>query len=291
MRLLARAARILARLFPSLRRVDLVGQIDGLCSQLTAELDFESELRNAGDLGDALAGSGITIPECVEDLCTPRVLVMEFLAGSTVSASGADVAALGLGTDVARQILRALLWPLVRRGVFHADMHGGNILLGSGARVSLVDFGSLCSVDEDTRTKLVNTLLCLFDRKFEEAAFNMLGLVDVAQADLVGAQPALAVIASDSLDRGIEDVALGLVAKQILDVGSTFGIVMPVALTALLRQMVLLDGSIRQLDGGFNIFDEGGVILRAALTSAETEGEATKCQPLAAGITPALLAA
>jgi ubiquinone biosynthesis protein len=264
LRLLHRSARIAARLAPSLRRVNITGLVETLGGQLLSELDFTSELRNAQLMETAFAATGVVVPHCFADLCTSRVLVMEYLPGQPLSVCATRIESAGDGTAMAREVLRALLLPMVSHGVFHADMHGGNLLVGPSGRLGVVDFGSVSKLDPETRDRLTNALTALFERRFPDAAAVLMSLMDTTNADLVEAQEALVAVTSTYLDSSVAVMPVGQVIKELISIGTNHGIVMPAALVSLMRQMLFLDGITRELDSTFNFLDEGLNVMHEA---------------------------
>jgi hypothetical protein len=168
-------------------------------------------------------------------------------------------------------VLEALLAPLASVGVFHADMHGGNLIVGPDGGIGMVDFGCVSQLDEVTSKCLSGALLALFERRFQEAACALLSLMDVTHADLVAAQDALVEVTSAYLDRSIEEMPVGLVIKRLVGIGTAHGIVMPASLLSLMRQMLFLDGVTRVLDASFNFLDEGAAVLRVAMGIAGSD--------------------
>jgi ubiquinone biosynthesis protein len=271
LRLLTSLARIMARVFPSLRRIDITGVMGTLGDQLLSELDFSAELHNAQVLRSALKGTRIGVPRCFAELCTGKVLVMEYLPGQPLSVCATRIEAAGAGPATARRVVEALLAPLASVGVFHADMHGGNLIVGPDGALGMVDFGCVSQLDKETSQCLSGALLALFERRFQEAACALLSLMDVTHADLAAAQDELVAVTSTYLDRSIEDLPVGLVIKQLIGIGTAHGIVMPVSLLSLMRQMLFLDGITRDLDATFNFLDEGAAVLRVAMGISGSE--------------------
>jgi predicted unusual protein kinase regulating ubiquinone biosynthesis (AarF/ABC1/UbiB family) len=161
-------------------------------------------------------------------------------------------------------VLEALLAPLASVGVFHADMHGGNLIVGPDGGIGMVDFGCVSQLDGVTSKCLSGALLALFERRFQEAACALLSLMNVTHADLA-AQDELVEVTSAYLDRSIDDLPVGLVIKRLIGIGTAHGIVMPASLLSLMRQMLFLDGVTRDLDASFNFLDEGATVLRVAM--------------------------
>jgi predicted unusual protein kinase regulating ubiquinone biosynthesis (AarF/ABC1/UbiB family) len=151
---------------PIFRRLGLLGaEIGGLLyrylagfrRQVAEELDLRNEARTMVHFRALLDDSGvedlaaIVIPEPLEPWVSRRVLVMEFLDGVPID----DLSAIeAMGVD-AKPLVRALLdfWFLtgLRDGVFHGDIHAGNLMLLRDGRLGLIDWGIVGVLDERTQ--------------------------------------------------------------------------------------------------------------------------------------------
>jgi ubiquinone biosynthesis protein len=272
LRLLSCLVRAIARVAPPLRRMDIAGVMATLAQQLLAELDFEAELHNAQSMEVALAGTGVRIPHFFGDLCTHEVLVMELLEGRPLSTSATDDHIIANGGRTARRILESLLVPLASHGVFHADMHAGNLLVGPTGDLALVDFGFVCHLEREVRDELAHALQALFERRFHEAALKLVGLVDVSHADLTAACDELTTVTSKYLDQEIGNMPMGQIIRDLLNIGTSHGLVLPTALVSLMRQMLFLDGITRDLDPSFNFLDEGARIMARVMDRGRESG-------------------
>ena len=121
---------------------------------IVEELDFRLEAQNMLDIAAVHAGTGqrsIVVPRPHPELVTKRVLVMEHLHGfawgdaTGMRAAGIDTAA------VLRASLIAFLEGGLLYGVFHGDLHGGNLLVQDDGTVALLDFGITGRLDERKR--------------------------------------------------------------------------------------------------------------------------------------------
>ena len=121
---------------------------------IVEELDFRLEAQNMLDIAAVFAGTGqrsIVVPRPHPELVTRRVLVMEHLHGfawgnaAGMRAAGIDTAA------VLRSSLIAFLEGALLYGVFHGDLHGGNLLVQPDGTVALLDFGITGRLDERKR--------------------------------------------------------------------------------------------------------------------------------------------
>src|SRR5207237_2530533 len=96
------------------------------------ELDFRLEAENMLDIARVLALTeqrAIVVPRPHPTLVTRRVLVMERVHGYTID-DDAALAAAGISTtDVFRALMISFAEGALIHGVFHGDLHGGNMLV------------------------------------------------------------------------------------------------------------------------------------------------------------------
>ncbi len=111
---------------------------------ITEELDFRLEAENMLDIAAVLADlgqRGYVVPRPHPTLVTRRVLVMERLDGfafddvASMRAAGIDTA------NVIRSGMIAFLEGALVHGIFHGDLHGGNLFVMADGRTALLDFG------------------------------------------------------------------------------------------------------------------------------------------------------
>jgi ubiquinone biosynthesis protein len=126
---------------------------EGFAASLREELDYTVELDNTRAVAAGLGPSDrIVVPRTFPELTSPTVLVMERLSGVAVSA--------GLTSPpedrhrLATEVLGCVLRQIVVTGVFHADLHPGNLLIRPDGTVGLLDFGSVGRLDRTARTSL-----------------------------------------------------------------------------------------------------------------------------------------
>ena len=121
---------------------------------IVEELDFRLEAQNMLDIAEVFAGTGqrkVVVPRPHPELVTRRVLVMEHLHGfSWGDAEGMRVAGIDTAA-VLRASLIAFLEGALIYGVFHGDLHGGNMMVQTDGTVALLDFGITARLDEGKR--------------------------------------------------------------------------------------------------------------------------------------------
>ena len=94
------------------------------------ELDFSKEMSTAISFKQRFKDqSNVKIPAMYPDLCTDKVLVMEWIDGVRLNDREA-INMYGLdGQKLAQDLFRLFLPQWLEPGIFHADPHAGNILL------------------------------------------------------------------------------------------------------------------------------------------------------------------
>jgi ubiquinone biosynthesis protein len=227
---------------------------------IVEELDFRLEAQNMLDIAAVFARTDqrfIVVPRPHPSLVTRRVLVMEQMRGFAwgnaegMRAAGIDTAA------VLRSSLIAFLEGALLHGVFHGDLHGGNLMVRDDGTVALLDFGITGRLDERKR-------LAFLRLQMGATANNLVVQVE-ALRDL-GALPAdcdvHAVIRDLGLDRPALDPAtltaeemvneLREVTKALLGYGAR----LPKELMLFVKDILFLNGSMATLAPDVDILGE-----------------------------------
>ncbi len=136
--------------------------VELFAEQIVEELDFRLEAENMIDLARILAVTeqrAMVVPRPHPTLVTERVLVMERLRGfafddvESMHQAGVDT------TEVLRAGLISCLEGAMLHGVFHGDLHGGNLLVQPSGRTVLFDFGITGRLAEPQRLAFLRLLL------------------------------------------------------------------------------------------------------------------------------------
>jgi predicted unusual protein kinase regulating ubiquinone biosynthesis (AarF/ABC1/UbiB family) len=147
-------------------------QLDGLRIQVGEELDLRNEARALTLFGALITAAGfdaLVVPSAITELCSASVLTMSYLDGVAIDdlASAAD-----LGVDAAPlvdQLIRSFFTLMVREGVFHGDVHAGNLLLLRDGRLGVIDWGIVGRLDERSHRFVLRILAAVLG---EEAAWR-----------------------------------------------------------------------------------------------------------------------
>jgi len=214
---------------------------------IVEELDFRLEAQNMLDVARVLADTGqkaLVVPRPHPRLVTRRVLVMERLDGFRWG-DAESMRAAGIDTEaVLRAALIAFLEGALLYGVFHGDLHGGNLFVQSDGRVALLDFGITGRLNEIQRLALLRLVMTASanDIPGQITALRDLGAlpadidVDTVIADLGLDRPPV-----DPTTLTAEELTAELRAITTALLG--YGARMPKELMLFVKDMIFLDGA------------------------------------------------
>jgi serine/threonine protein kinase len=129
--------------------------IEGLAEQLSEELDLRNEaaiMAWFAAVTEIIDAKGVRVPKTFPEATGKSVLTMEFIEGSKID----DLDAIAEGDIDIRNAMESLIeaWFALAlcTGVFHGDMHAGNLLLTPDGEVVLLDWGIVGRLPEASRT-------------------------------------------------------------------------------------------------------------------------------------------
>ncbi len=152
------ARRMLAE-YPETRSFDPLGMLGEFDRSISAELDFEVEATHMGQFRKNFEGDPeVVIPEVYADLSADRVLCMAFLDG--VKMRHAREAGCNMKT-VGERYLRISYDMLFVHGLFHGDLHPGNVIVLEGDVIGLIDFGMVGRLTQEMRNNVISIMFAL----------------------------------------------------------------------------------------------------------------------------------
>ena len=185
---MALVAAVAERLHPAARVANLSGFVELFAQLVLEELDFRLEALNMVELGVAFEDAGIdycTLPRPIPEMTTAGVLVMERVDGVPYDRAVDEFGARLDGERMLRLAIQGVLETTLIYGIFHGDLHAGNVLIDGGDRFALVDFGICGRVDAEQRAALVRFMLAFagMDARAQLQALTEFGALP-ADADL-----------------------------------------------------------------------------------------------------------
>ncbi|MGZ4306664.1 MAG: ABC1 kinase family protein [Solirubrobacteraceae bacterium] len=239
------------------RRVGAADLARGFAGNLREELDYRIEAHNTATLAKLLRHhTRLRVPAVHEDLCTRRVLVLEWLDGVPLRDAGPRMQATTIDrSSLARELLAAFLEQVLELGIFNADPHPGNVLILADGTLGQIDFGSVGRLHAAQRLALARLLLAV-DRSDPELLRG--ALLDLATTS--------APVKVDALDRALGQFVahrLGPGSRQgatvfadLLLLLTSFGLAFDPQLAGVFRALMTLEGTLKTLDPGFMMVEE-----------------------------------
>ena len=261
---LALAARTLQRWAPPIRRLEPVAFAETVIRATELELDLRLEAAGADELAEVMAKDGyMDAPKVIWPGVGKRVLTMEWSAGLPLS----DAAALeqpGLDRKtLADNLTRAFLAQALDHGVFHADLHEGNLFCSAPAKLHAVDFGIIGRLGHAERRYLAEILWGFLNRDYPRVArvhFDA-GYVPARHSVEAFAQ-ALRAVGEPVFGRQADAVAMSRVLTQLFEITALYDMHLRPELVLLQKTMVTVEGVARRIDPEHNIWAAAEPVVR-----------------------------
>lgn len=243
-------ARMVWRLIPISRRLEPSAFVETIARALHLELDMRLEAAAASELAEVMAKDAyISAPAVVWDGVGKRVLTLEWAPGLAMT----DPAVLtDPGFDrnaLADKVVRAFLAQALDHGVFHADLHEGNLFAQAPDRLTAVDFGIVGRLRPSERRYLAEILWGFISRDYDRIArvhFEA-GYVPPHHSVETFAQ-ALRAVGEPVVGRQASQVSMGRLLGQLFEITALFDMRLRHELILLQKTMVSVEGVARRLN-------------------------------------------
>ncbi|WP_024804614.1 AarF/ABC1/UbiB kinase family protein [Nocardia sp. BMG51109] len=220
------------------------GVVRDLYETTVAELDFRNEADNQTRVRGHLRAFGdntnIVVPEVYWDYCGPRVLCMERMRGMPLDRFD-DIRAVHPDPELLiRRLVKAWVESVVVHGLFHGDVHAGNLWLLDDGRAAMLDFGIVGKMTPQWRA-FVGALFhaSAIDGDFRPVAraLRELDLVGSDSGDDATVGRQLATALAPVLSGKLAQLDMGKVAARLVEFGKRRGAAGPEQLILMGKQL------------------------------------------------------
>src|SRR5688500_3593116 len=212
--------------------------------RIEEEMDFREEARNAGMIrANFAADARVRVPEIVEPYTRRRVLVLEFMEGTKIDRLQERINAGELSLDaLIETIIEVYVQMMLVDGVFHADPHPGNLLIDPEGRLVLLDFGMVIRIEQETRARLVSTVMSAVRQDVDGviAGFSELGLLD-PEVDRGTVRDAARAIMKVAFTPDAQPRQIQRIVNEVLDTFYRWPIMLPSELVYFVRAAGLVE--------------------------------------------------
>jgi ubiquinone biosynthesis protein len=237
--------------------VDTVGLVDELSQSLQRELDYRVEARNIDRFRHNFREEPlIKIPVVHWQLCSKRILVMEYVEGTKVS----DLATperMGIDTyNLAVHGARAFMKMVLEDGFFHGDLHPANVLITPDGKIAYLDFGMVGYLSEEDREIITRMLLGIIrqdaDLIVEEA--KNLG-VEIPREKVPEMRRELREIIDRYYGRTLGELEIDIIGREFLSLIYRHKIKIPKEYAMLAKALITVEGVAKKLYPQINILE------------------------------------
>lgn len=237
-----------------LRPTDVVTHFEGV---VKGELDLRMETSAASEFAVTTENdAGFRLPAVKWAYSGRRVMTMEWADGlplgdnDALRDAGHDLRAIG------ERVLQLFLRQALRDGLFHGDMHQGNLKVASNGDIIAYDFGIMGYIDEYTRRVYAEILHGFIQRDYRRVAevhFEA-GYVPANQ-DVEEFARALRSVGEPIFGMDATRISMARLLSHLFEVTERFGMETRTELILLQRTMVVVEGVARSLDPHINIWE------------------------------------
>ncbi|WMW23145.1 lipopolysaccharide core heptose(II) kinase RfaY [Methanolobus mangrovi] len=227
---------------------------------LHRELDYRYEAVNMKRLRENFKDvNNVIIPDSYMDYNRENILVMDYVEGTSVkNLTGVDQRT---RAEYARIISSSYLKQVYLDGFYHADPHGGNIIVKDGT-VAFIDLGAVGTVDDDLKRNMMNFFYAIYKQNTDMATEMLLKIADTDEED----------VDIRGLKRDMDD----LIADQHYGAGGRksdsyailalkYDLSLPAEFSTLERAVLLIEGVSLQLDPNYNIMSDAEELISKVL--------------------------
>ncbi len=257
--LLTLLAELFEKYFPELSVLNPRIFVEEFFKTLQYELDFKIEANNILKISKNLEKfPEIVFPKVYPDLSTHQVLTLEKFEGIRLNDKEAVLAAPIDRAKIAEIGARGFLYSVLKYGLFHGDLHGGNLFILPGERLGIIDFGIVGRLSQKSRDQLVTMVWALTNEDYETLCYTYaeLGSADTS-IDFDAFQREVRNVLSPHLGLNLNDVNSGRVLIEATKIAAKYNIRVPGDWMLVFRAIVTMEGMGRLLDPKFDMIAMG----------------------------------
>lgn len=259
------AARTAESLSAEARRLRSIEIVETLSRSVAMEMDLRLEAAALSEMAENTRDDAdFRVPHVDWDRTSHHVLTMEWIEGIPLSDRARLEAADVDLPDLGRKIIQSFLQQALRDGLFHADMHPGNLFVDASGRLVAVDFGIMGRLGLKERRFLAEILLGFITRDYRRVAevhFEA-GYVP-AHHSIENFAQAIRAIGEPIHNRRADEISMARLLTLLLEVTALFDMRTRPELILLQKTMVVVEGVARSYDPRLDMWKTAEPVVRA----------------------------
>lgn len=271
--LLKKASRLI-KLTPVGGAFDFSLVLDELWKAAQHEMNFLEEAQNLREFSEKNREIRyVACPAVIDELVTPRILVLEYVDGLQIDDSEALSSAGYDPAEIAAKLAENFIKQVVDDRFFHADPHPGNIRVRDG-RIVWIDLGMMGRLSETDGSLFTRYVAAIAANDVEAVTDVVLGMGVYSQLpDRTRLSSDIEVLLARYRQMSLSSINVGRVMEEFLALARKHGISMPASLTMLARSVVIIESVLTKLDPNTNLLKIMSAHLRKDFFDSESMRE------------------
>ncbi len=265
---------------------DLTLIVDEFGAKLFEEIDYLNEGRNAEKFATNFRNDPrVKVPSIYWRYCSHRVLTLEWIHGYKLTDTD-RIREAGLASDELIEIgVTSGLQQLLEHGFFHADPHPGNLFAMApqcevngtaptepiSAQMAYIDFGMMDQLDEPTKETLVDAVVHLINKDYDDLAkdFVKLGFL-TPDVDIRPIVPALEAVFSNAIGESVRDFNFKTITDGFSELMYEYPFRVPATFALIIRSLVTQEGLALTINPNFKIVEVAYPYIAKRLLTGES---------------------
>ncbi len=250
-------ADLLQKYVPETRVLNPPAIVDEFFRTLELETNFVIEANNIRRFQENFkADATVIIPDVFFEFSSKKVLVLEFLAGIPLSQK-ASLEQDGVDRLKVMNIgLRAYFKQVFQDGLFHGDLHAGNIFILPDSHIGLVDFGIVGRLNRRTQDSIANMFVALYYEDYERVAYEYVELAPYSnEVNVDQFAKDLKDLLAPYFGLSMKNVDFGRLLMDSTAIAGKYRLVLPSELMLFFKSIVTVESMARMIVADFNLLD------------------------------------
>ncbi|MFM8269666.1 MAG: ABC1 kinase family protein [Pseudomonadota bacterium] len=271
-------AGLLENYVPETKPFNPQGLVEEFFHTILFELDFRVEANNIRKIKSQLSKSTqVAIPDVFSEYSSQKVLVLEKFDGIRFS-DREKIIAQGINP---RQIIEtgadAFFQMVMRNGLFHGDLHAGNLFVLNDGRIGIIDFGIVGRLSRRVQDSIISMFIAIMDEDYDTLATEYVTLCSPdGDTDIAQLQKDLMDAISPYVGLALGDVNVGKLLLQSTSIAAKHQLKVPRELMLLFKAIMTIDGLAKKLDPDFDILSLGNRLAKEVVASRYSKERVTK---------------
>ncbi len=236
---------------------DLTLIVDEFGTKLFEEIDYINEARNAEKFAHNFHNDpDVKVPAIYWRYSNTHVLTLEWINGFKLTDTK-SIRECGLDPEVVIQIgVVSGLKQLLEYGFFHADPHPGNLFATPDGRMAYIDFGMMDQLEETTKGNLVDALVHLVNKDYQNLAQDFVNLGFLTpETDIRPIIPALEQVLGNAIGKNVGDFNFKTITDKFSELVYDYPFRVPAKFALIIRSLVTQEGIALSLNPNFKIVE------------------------------------